>query len=67
MQCISAVCVQKICDRRGSRNDHGKIYHAGSNIKLDRNPSSERATNAMQATAPIQGMLCVAPTGSYKF
>ena len=35
-------------------------------IKLDRNLFSEKATNAMQATAPIQGMSCVVPTGSYK-
>ena len=66
IQCISAMSVQKICDRGRSWYDHTKIYHAGSNIKSDQNLCSERATNAMQATAPIQGMFCVLPTGDYK-
>ena len=36
MQCISAVSVQNISDRSGCWNDQTKIYHTGSNIKLDR-------------------------------
>ena len=35
-------------------------------IRLNQNISSEKGTNAMQATAPIQGMLCVVPTESYR-
>ena len=65
MQGISAMSVQKICDRGGSWNDHTKIYHTRSN-KIRSKSIEGESTNAMQATAPIQGMLYVVPTRSYK-